>query len=210
MDMFDRYYNKYDAWYEKNKFAYLSELAVLKKLVPINKKGLEIGVGTGRFAAPLGISIGVDPSHRMLDIARERGVNVRWGSGEDLQFLDNTFDYILIMITICFVKDPLRVLQEARRVLKNEGQLLIGIIDKNSFLGKFYRQKKSIFYHKAHFFSVEELTQLLKKAGFNKFSYCQTLFELPERIKDIEKPLRGFGKGGFVLIKARKSKGGVV
>ena len=208
--MFDRYYNKYDAWYEKNKFAYLSELAVLKKLVPINKKGLEIGVGTGRFAAPLGISIGVDPSHRMLDIARERGVNVRWGSGEDLQFLDNTFDYILIMITICFVKDPLRVLQEARRVLKNEGQLLMGIIDKNSFLGKFYRQKKSIFYHKAHFFSVEELTQLLKKAGFNKFSYCQTLFELPERIKDIEKPLRGFGKGGFVLIKARKSKGGVV
>jgi hypothetical protein len=36
-DIFDRYYKKFDAWYDRNKFAYLSEIKALKKVVP--KKG---------------------------------------------------------------------------------------------------------------------------------------------------------------------------
>jgi len=61
-DIFDKYYKKYDAWYEKNKFAYLSEIGALKKVVPNKGEGLEIGVGTGRFASRLGIKYGADPS----------------------------------------------------------------------------------------------------------------------------------------------------
>lgn len=202
--VFDRYYRKYDAWYEKNKFPYLSELEALKKVLPKRGKGLEIGVGTGRFAAPLGITTGIDPSKNMLRIAKKRGVDALLGSGEHLPFKNSTFDYVAIIITICFLKDPRKVLKETRRVLKENGKVIIGIIEKDSFLGKFYRKKKSIFYKEAIFFSVREVTDLLKNTGFSKLSYYQTLYELPGEIKSVQKPQRGSGKGGFVVISAEK------
>lgn len=204
MNIFERYYKKYDAWYERNKFAYLSELETLKKFLPKKGKGLEIGVGTARFASPLGIRYGIDPSKKMLKIAKKRGVEIHLGSGEKLHFKNSSLDYVAIIITLCFVKDPIKVLGEARRVLKKNGKIIIGIIDKDSFLGKFYQKKKSIFYKQAKFFSVKEATRLLKKTGFIKFSYYQTLFKLPEKIDSIEKPKRGFNKGGFVVISGEK------
>ena len=68
--IFDRYYKKYDAWYDRNKFAYLSELEAIKKVLPKKGKGLEIGVGTGRFANSLGIECGIDSLKNMLTIAK--------------------------------------------------------------------------------------------------------------------------------------------
>ena len=204
-NIFNRYYKKYDSWYDKNRFAYLSELKVIKKVLPEKGKGLEIGVGTGRFAVPLGITTGIDPSENMLGIAKARGINARLGFGEHLPFKNTVFDYVVIVITLCFVQNPEKVLKESGRVLKKNGKIIIGFIDKNSFLGKFYQKKKSIFYKQANFFSVKELTDLLKVAGFNRFSYYQAIFQLPDRINSIEKPQKGFKKGGFVVIKARKA-----
>lgn len=198
--IFDRYYNKYDAWYDRNKFTYLSELEAIKKFLPKKGKGLEIGVGTGRFAVPLGIKYGVDPSKNMAKISKRRGVNARLGFGENIPFLNEAFDYVAIIITLCFVKNPKKVLEEAARVLKKNGRIIIGIVDKESFLGKFYRRKKSIFYKEAKFFGVKELTDLLRLVGFKGFSYYQTLFSLPEKMISIEKPQKGFGRGGFVVI----------
>ena len=203
--VFDRYYKRYDSWYDKNKFAYLSELEVIKKVLPKKGKGLEIGVGTGRFAAPLGIKYGIDPSKRMLEIAKKRGVDVRLGYGEKLPFKNSTFDYVAIIITLCFVRDPVRVLSEARRVLRKNGKIIIGIIDKESFLGKFYQRKKSVFYKQADFFGIQELADLLKIIGFNRISYYQTIYKLPDKINSIQKVKKGFGSGGFVVISAYKS-----
>lgn len=203
-NVFDRYYKKYDTWYDKNKFAYLSELEALRKVLPKDGRGLEIGVGTGRFAAPLRITMGIDPSHNMIEIARQRGVAARWGFGEDLPFWDATFDYVAIIITICFVKNPSKVLEESRRVLREKGKLIMGIVDKDSFLGKFYQKNKSVFYKKAHFFSVTELSNLLKKTGYSRLSYYQTLFTLPDEMGSIQKARKGFGKGGFVVISGKK------
>ena len=202
-NIFDKFYKKYDAWYDKHKFTYLSELEVLKKVIPKKGKGLEIGVGTARFAKPLGIKYGIDPSKKMLEIAKKRGVDVKLGYGEKLPFKNSTFDYIAIIITLCFVKDPIKVLNEAKRVLKKNGKIIIGIIDRDSFLGKFYQKKKSLFYKQARFFGVKELTHLLEDVGFKNFSYYQTIFKLPEKINSIEKPKKGFGKGGFVVIAGR-------
>jgi len=202
--IFDKYYKKYDTWYDRNKFAYLSELQAIKKVLPKIGKGLEVGVGTGRFAASLGITAGVDPSRNMLRVAKQRGIKVRLCSGERLPFKNFAFDYVAIIITICFVKNPLKVLKEAKRVLRKSTRIIIGIIDKDSFLGKSYRKKKSMFYKQANFFSPKEVADLLKQAGFNRLSYYQTVFKLPNRINSIEKPQKGFGKGGFVVISGKK------
>ena len=202
--IFDRYYRKYDAWYDRNKFVYLSELEALKKAVPKRGKGLEIGVGTGRFAASFGISIGIDPSEKMIRIARQRGIDARLGHGERLPFKNATFDYVAVILTLCFVNESWKVLREARRVLKKNGKIIIAIIDKESFLGKFYQRKRSIFYKQARFFTAKEIARLLDETGFNKLSYYQSLFKMPDKINAIEKPKTGFGEGGFVVISARK------
>ena len=197
---FDQYWKRYDAWYDKHRFAYLSELEAIRKVLPKKGKGLEIGAGTGRFAAPLGIKFGIDPSKNMIKLASQRGIDMRLGTGESLPVTEAAFDYVAIIITLCFVKDPLKVLKESRRVLKKDGKIIIGIIDKNSFLGEFYQEKKSIFYKEANFFTVKEVIDLLKVTRFNRFSYYQTIFQMPEELNLINKPRKGFGKGGFVVI----------
>ena len=205
MNIFERYYKRYDPWYDKNKFAYLSELKAVKKVLPKRGNGLEIGVGTGRFAGALGIKFGIDPSEKMLEAAKNRGVEGKLGSGEKIPFKNSTFDYVAIIITLCFVKDPQKVLKEARRVLKRHGKIIIGIIDKDSFLGKFYQKKKSVFYKRANFFSVKEVIDLLGIVGFSKFYYYQTVFKLLDEINATERPQKGFGRGGFIVISAKKS-----
>ena len=201
--IFDKYYKRYDAWYDKNQFAYLSELEAIRKALPKKGKGLEIGIGTGRFAAPLGIRFGIDPSKNMVKLACQRGIDARVGNGECLPFREDSFDYIAIIITLCFVKNPQKVLEEARRVSKDKGRIIVGIIDKDSFLGEFYRRKKTIFYKYAHFFSVKELVDLLETVDFEGPSYYQTLFKYPHKLDSIEKTQKGFGSGGFVVVNAR-------
>ncbi len=186
MNVFDLYSKEYDEWYEKNKFAYLSEIEALKKVVPKKAKGLEIGVGTGRFAEPLGVSVGIDPSEKMLEIAKKRRITTFTGYGENLPFADEEFDYVLIVITICFVDNPDKVIFEAKRVLKDKGKLIIGIIDKNSHLGKFYQEKKKQghrFYKEANFYSADEIIELLKKHNFNEITTYQTIFQPIESLK---------------------------
>jgi ubiquinone/menaquinone biosynthesis C-methylase UbiE len=129
---------------------------------------------------------------------------VQLGPGERLPFPNDVFDYAVIINTLCFVEEPLKVLKEAERVLKKNGSVIIGIIDRNNFLGSYYQQKKSAFYGQAHFFTMEEVTELLSRSGFQNFSYWQTLFAFPEDISKIEKPQKGFDRGGFIVIRAQK------
>ncbi|MGB9858127.1 MAG: class I SAM-dependent methyltransferase [Dictyoglomaceae bacterium] len=207
MKIFDRYFKEYDQWYEENKWVYLSEVEALRKVIPKGKKGLEIGVGTGRFAKELDIEYGIDPSEKMLSIAKERGIKSFVGRGESLPFSDKEFDYVALIITLCFVEDPDKTVEEARRVLKDGGKIIIGIIDKNSSLGKIYLEKKEEghkFYKYANFFSVDEVVDLLKRHGFKNFTFYQTLFRPIEEIKEIEEPKEGFGEGSFIVISAEK------
>lgn len=72
-EIFDRNWKKYDDWFEKHKVIYLSELKALRKAIP-EGPGLEVGVGSGRFASLLKIKIGIDPSKNMLKFAKNEGL----------------------------------------------------------------------------------------------------------------------------------------
>ena len=49
---FDEYVSQYEDWFERNKFAFESELQAIKGQLPKSNNGIEIGVGSGRFAVP--------------------------------------------------------------------------------------------------------------------------------------------------------------
>ena len=199
---FEDFSEEYDDWFVRNNDKYEVELRALRYFIPSNGKGLEVGVGSGKFAAPLGIKIGVEPSHKMADKARKLGIHVMPGVAEDLPVADNSFDFVLMVTTICFVDDLKKTFQEAFRVLKKEGFIVIGFIDKDSELGKKYRanKDKSHFYKIAEFFSTEEVLACLSEAGFGTFETRQTLFPG----KDTGRIENGFGTGSFVVIKGLK------
>ncbi len=204
---FEKYTERYEDWFEKHKYAYLSELKAVSSLLPENRENcLEIGVGTGRFAAPLGVKYGVEPSKRMAEIAKQRGIIVYEGVAEDLPFENERFDCVLIITTICFVDDIEKALKEAYRVLKKGGYIVIGFIDKDSPLGKYYQQikEKNPFYKEAKFISTKELLKILKRVGFKNFTFVQTIFHKPEDIKQVEPVKNGFGEGSFVVVRAEK------
>ncbi|MGM0568510.1 MAG: class I SAM-dependent methyltransferase [Elusimicrobiota bacterium] len=201
---FDRYSKRYDEWYEKNRYAYLSEVAAIKKSLSAKGKGLEIGVGTGRFASQFGVKYGIDSSKKMVAIAKSRGIDAIKGNAEKLPYGNSEFDFALIINTLCFVENPENVIREARRVLKKDGCLVVGIIDRESFLGRFYMEKKSKFYKKAKFYSVKEVADMLGNSAFAKVLVYQTVFDYASKITAVQKPLEGYGKGGFVVCSARK------
>ena len=135
---FQDYHRRYERWFTHHQGAYHSELLALRALLPWQGLGLEIGVGSGRFAAPLGVQIGIDPSRAVLCYASKRGTQTVKGVAEILPFADATFDYVLVATTICFVDDPTSMLSEAWRVLRPHGSACIGFIDRESSLGQIY------------------------------------------------------------------------
>ncbi len=204
---FEAYHQRYEAWFEKHAAAYLSELLAVRAFVPWRGLGLEIGVGSGRFAAPLGVQVGVDPSRAMLALAAGRGVGVVEGTAEKLPFAAGSFDHALVVTSICFVDSPARMLAEAHRVLKPKGRLVIGFIDRDSALGKDYRahQAESVFYREATFYSADDVAQLLGEEGFSIEAWGQTLAHPLSETLEIE-PLRpGRGRCAFVVVAARRA-----
>lgn len=194
----------YDRWFENNRWAYLSELSAVERAEPVGM-GLEVGVGTGRFARPFGVAVGLDPSLPMLRAARKRGVTTVRGRAENLPFRDKVFDLAMLITTLCFVDDPLVTLQEARRVVRRDGRLLVGILDQESPLGMKYerRAENSRFYKGARFFSTSDTCALLEKAGCRVNGIYQTLFSEPSSMTEKDPVLEGHGRGLFVVISAQ-------
>ena len=203
---FEAHHQRYEAWFEKHEAAYLSELLALRPFVPWEGRGIEIGVGSGRFAAPLGVQVGVDPSPAMLVHAAARGIEVVEGVAENLSFADGSFDHALVVTTLCFVDSPVAMLAEARRVLKPGGRLVVGFIDRESAMGQDYlaHQAENVFYREATFHSADEVAQLLLATGFAIGAWGQTLAHPLPETREIE-PLRpGRGERAFVVVAATK------
>ncbi|MBW1712197.1 MAG: class I SAM-dependent methyltransferase [Deltaproteobacteria bacterium] len=203
---FEKHVKQYEEWFDKNPWVYEAELRAVKAMLPSGGHGLEIGAGTGRFAEPLGIKIGIEPSKRMRKIAQKRGIRVLAGVAEELPFGDSEFDFVLMVTTVCFVDDINRSLREVHRVLSPRGFLIIGFVDRNSMVGQTYlaHQNENVFYKEATFFCVDELVKTMDQSGFTGLTFNQTIFRaLSETTRD--EPVKpGHGQGSFVVIRGRK------
>jgi SAM-dependent methyltransferase len=206
VNAFDKNVDRYEQWFVDNPLAYVSELRAIRALLPTKGHGIEIGVGTGRFAAPLEIKKGIEPSRSMSELARKRGIEVVHGVAEHLPFADGEFDYALMVTTVCFLDDMDMAFQETHRVLKTGGSFVLGFIDSESSLGREYqdRKDKSAFFQDATFYSAGQIAARLQKSGFGGLTFRQTLFRPLAEMEDIEPAKEGHGEGSFVVVRSTK------
>ena len=209
---FNTHTDEYDAWFdsEPGRTIFAMEVECLRPLLhSYPRPYLEAGAGSGRFAQALGVEYGVEPSEALGRKAISRGIQVVNVTGEKLPFPVATFGGVLIALTLCFVNDPLRVLQEVSRVLRPQGGLVLGLILKGSSWAEFYRSKGERghpLYRQARFFSRDEVEDLLRSSRFEVLEYRSVLFQPPgQTAYHPECPAYGFYEtAGFTAIRSHK------
>lgn len=132
---------------------------------------LDVGCGAGNMAHHLrhyGTVIGVDNNPKPLEIAAERGLDVRTGTADALPFGDGEFDLIALLDTIEHVPGEAKVLEECRRVLagpaagKGEGGRLLITVPAFMFL---WSHNDVINMHQRRY-TAGELRTKLESHGF--------------------------------------------
>ena len=100
----------------------------------LNGRVLEVGVGTGKnipyYPDDIDI-IAIDFSDKMLSKAKERvkklntKVELIQMDVQDMDFPDNAFDMVFTTCVFCSVPDPVKGLQEIKRVCKPGGKIIL-------------------------------------------------------------------------------------
>jgi phosphatidylethanolamine/phosphatidyl-N-methylethanolamine N-methyltransferase len=96
---------------------------------------LFIGIGTGEDLKfiPEGVCVtGIDITEEMLNVARKKAENLDIKNltilnmdGQDLEFNNNEFDYVVLNLILSVIPDGHKCLSEAHRVLKKDGKIAI-------------------------------------------------------------------------------------
>jgi len=175
--------------------------------------GLDIGVGSARLSPtneenPSTPLIGIDISRQMLLISKKRSIEPLQADAHELPFKNESFDYVFISVTFCFLENPPLMLKEAYRILKPNGIIGICIIPRDSSWGSFYEEKSKKghkFYKHAKFYTIEEVTKMLTNQHFKILEYLSTLSYGPMDTPKLEEPTNKTKNMGFICIKAIKT-----
>ncbi|BCS93133.1 class I SAM-dependent DNA methyltransferase [Metallosphaera javensis (ex Sakai et al. 2022)] len=224
MSSFDKFAEEYDSWFTKNRNVLMSELLLVEEMLRGEGRVLSVGCGSGLFETLLrerGIVINdcVEPSE-MGRIAEARGLNVRKGYAEELP-VQEKYDTVLMNGVIHYLKDPLRALLEAKRVLRENGHLILCWVTGEGSYGLLYRLASILgweklegvspqfpypleFVKEAKWQTVDEVRSLLRNAGFEEIGIMQTLTRHPKYSNsEMERPSPGYDRGDYLCIKAR-------
>ena len=201
----NRLYNKPgDIWWDEDSVLYMLKTSVnpcrfpfylntyknTLGLNPVNKMALDIGCGGGILAeefAAAGFKVtGIDPSENSLNTAkghaRHYGLDIDYqsGTGENLQFENNSFDVVYCCDVLEHVRDLPKCISEISRVLKPGGVFFYDTFNRN-FLSKLivikiWQEWKSTAFMPPHLHVYEmlikpkELEQLMLQNGLGQIN----------------------------------------
>jgi ubiquinone/menaquinone biosynthesis C-methylase UbiE len=174
---FDPVAQSYDDWYSRpvGQMYDLLEKRAIAKLLPnptSRDRLLEIGCGTGHwsaFFAKQGFRVtGLDISSRMLAIARRKQIpraKFCQANATALPFGDNTFDVAGAITVLEFVSEPWKVIKEMVRCVRPNGYIVVGVLNRWSYLGVSRKLRPQLLFRNARFFSPPGLRALLSPHG---------------------------------------------
>ena len=153
------------------------------------ERALDLGCGTGIVARKVASRVGatgevtgIDLSPNMLAVAKaataREGLTIEWreGNAEQLPFPGNIFDLVLCQFALMFVTNKAIALAEMRRVVTEDGRVLISVwqgLDRHPFyqtLHKVIQQRLGMSALQDIFAlgSSDELRELAVTAGFRR------------------------------------------
>lgn len=171
---------------------YTSYGAILRYIEPCNKL-LDVGCGDGNvsqlYKSKSKEVFGIDISKTALEQAKQRGIQTFL---QDLNLLplcfeDEYFDYIVLTDVIEHIVNPIELLKESKRMLKNGGIAIITTPNfarlsnrlRMAFLGDpidiLHWSKYGDEVEHLHWFTLPKLNFILKETvGFKKIKYIPT------------------------------------
>lgn len=177
MAIFDKEAKNYDQWYSTKFGDFVDKVETECAFNLFNgdkvKKILDVGCGTGNFSiklAKMGYEVvGIDISEEMLKEARMKaeneGFDIKFYKMDiyDLDFSNESFDAVFSMAAFEFIQKPEKAIDELFRVTKKGGEILVGIINKDSKWGELYITKEfreNTVFKYAYFKDLQDLKSL--------------------------------------------------
>lgn len=153
--------------------------SVLGKIKRYKSAGrfLDIGCSVGILldvARRNGFSVqGVEVSPWASDVARQKGFDVVTGGVIEAAYSEKTFDVIALNHVLEHIPEPVSVLQEVRRILKDDGMVVIGVPNFGSYMSRLMKEKWLSLMPDQHYwqFTRESLSNLLAMTGFAGFYF---------------------------------------
>lgn len=187
---------------------------------------LDLGCGDGNYTGPIadttGRAVGVDSSWSMLKAARRRLAgrsDLGWvgGDGGSLPFRSEAFDAVIAVTVLCLAAEPRRVLDEAYRVLRPGGRLVVGELGRYSLWALWRRLRGLVaetVYREAHFFTPAEIRSMLEASGFRDVRVDSAVYYPPVDVKALiraTRPVEALGRrlapwaGAFLVARGTRS-----
>ena len=157
------------------------------------KKILDVGASNGEFLYLLknigADTYGVEINTKTANAALKLGLNIFTGFLEEANYRDDFFDIVHLGDILEHVTNPRALLAECRRVLRPGGILIVRTLNMDCFWADTTLRLYRLFGipwsavtppHHLHFFTWDNLNQLLGQVGFG-FDWHR--FELPPALK---------------------------
>lgn len=133
---------------------------------------LDLGCGAGQYLLEMQAHgwqvFGSELSRQAAAAGQHAGLDIRPGELMEAGFKSNQFDFIRSNHSFEHIPNPREVLEEIGRILKQDGWLMIGVPNIDSFPARFFGKHwwhLSLPIH-TYNYSVKSLSRLLMSAGF--------------------------------------------
>ncbi|PRR80947.1 class I SAM-dependent methyltransferase [Clostridium vincentii] len=177
---FDKQAEHYDEGFD-GKFVKVMYDEIIRRVNDINPKSLlDVGCGTGNILLKLcgnkNIKLyGLDLSEKMIETAENKlngRAELKVGDAEFMPWQENSFEVIICNASFHHYPNPEKVLLEMKRLLKENGKVVIG--DPTAPL--ILRQAMNLFCKISNngdykIYSKKEIKELLIKCGFKPFDF---------------------------------------